>query len=376
MQSNICSHLLLVTVLSFSVFAYGQQQINPITESSHSENEGASPVILTDEQIAHAGIQVETLQLQPMQQFLYAPAEIKANGYSTYIVSPRVDSVVLTRHVSLGEHVVNGQPLVTLFSDVIAQAQARYRIDYAEWNRIRKLAKTAVSEKNISEAQTGYIASLANLKAFGLTDNDIKQLTADNSSALGEYTLQATQSGSVLNDDFQQGQRVEAGQALMILADESELWVEARLSPDAGIHLPTGSYARLEVGKRTFSSQVIQQAHTIDPLTRTRVVRLSVQNNDHQLHAGMFADVFFDISTDKPVLAVPEAALVRGSDGDWMVFVQVRLGEYASREVTPGHSNGVVRQITGIAAGTAVVVQGAFFVASEQAKSGFDPHNH
>lgn len=388
MLLNINYRHLLVVLLSVSVSIYGQEQnahnhteeqsaeSGSHIESSTPSTETGNRISLTTEQINLAGIKVETLKTQPLQQIIYAPAEIKANGYTSYIVSPRVDSVVLKRHVSLGEHVNKGQPLVTLFSEIIAQAQAEYRINFAEWNRVRQLGKSAVSEKNISEAQTGYIASLANLKAFGLSDQVIAQLSKDNSSALGEYTLEAAQSGSVLNDDFQQGQRVEAGQSLMILADETELWVEARLSPNTNVLLPSGSNARLDVGNKTFSARVIQEAHTIDSLTRTRVVRLSVLNQAHLLHPGMFGDVFFNINIDKVGLTVPETALIRGTDGDWQVFVQIRPGEFQSQEVELGQISGNRRQIKGITAGRQVVIEGAFFVASEQAKSGFDPHNH
>lgn len=335
-----------------------------------------SAIHLSTAQLALANISVTSIMPRKMNVTLYAPAELKANGYTSYLVSPRVDSVVIKRHVSLGQHVQKGQALVTLFSEVIAQAQAEYRIDFAEWNRVKSLSRTTVSEKQQSESQTRYIAALANLKAFGLTPYAIDMLVKDNSSALGEYTLEAEQSGSVLNDDFQQGQRVQAGEALMTLADESELWVEARLSPNDTIGLPVGSTALLKVGDASYQAQVIQEAHTIDPQTRTRIVRLSVENRYHRLHPGMFGDVFFSFKTENTVLAVPESALMRSDDGDWIVFVEARPGEFQAVEVERRRSLGDLREIVGVVAGVNVVTKGAFFVASEQAKSGFDPHNH
>jgi len=41
-----------------------------------------------------------------------------------------------------------------------------------------------------------------------------------------------------------------------------------------------------------------------------------------------------------------------------------------------GQPLGDHRQIIGITPNTRVVTKGAFFVASEIAKGGFDPHNH
>jgi multidrug efflux pump subunit AcrA (membrane-fusion protein) len=90
----------------------------------------------------------------------------------------------------------------------------------------------------------------------------------------------------------------------------------------------------------------------------------------------MFVDVNFQFDTQTAVIAVPETALMRGSDGDWTVFVEDHPGEFEAVEVELGQPLGNYRQIIGIAANTRVVTQGAFFVASEIAKSGFDPHGH
>lgn len=211
--------------------------------------------------------------------------------------------------------------------------------------------------------------------AYGLSEPAIAA-SGKGDNPLGEYTMIAASAGSVLSDDFSQGQRVTAGQRLMDIADESELWVEARLAPNANLALPPGTAAQVRVGNASYLAQVTQQGHTIDRTTRTRIVRLSVPNQAHQLHPGQFADVYFSFATGEPVLAVSEAALMRTSDGHWAVYVETGEGRFEQREVEVGRSLGKWREISGIAASTPVVVEGAFFVASQQAKSGFDPHAH
>lgn len=68
----------------------------------HQENEQANEVSLTEQQQQLANIKVERLVLKTHNQTLYAPGEIKANGYASYVVSPRVDSIVVKRHALLG----------------------------------------------------------------------------------------------------------------------------------------------------------------------------------------------------------------------------------------------------------------------------------
>ena len=356
-----------------------QQDSHGSSENEHEdgghdegENEGTR---MSSGQMALANIKVATLERRTMNYQVYAPGEIKANGYTSYRVSPRVDSVVLRRHVALGAHVKKGQELVTLFSETVADAQAAFNVTQAEWRRVQKMGRQAVGDRRYIAAQSESQAAYGRLLAFGLSEKAIRSLSGK-SKALGEYTLVAETAGVVLTDDFHQGQRVESGDALMELADEKELWVEARLAPTLHLKLPSGTKASVKVGNELFSAHVSQESHIIDQETRTRVVRLIVVNKSHRLHSGMFADVYFSFITEEPVLAVPEAALMRGADGDWTVFVEGESGEFKAQEVELGRSLGKWREIAGVSAGSKVVVEGAFFVASQIAKSGFDVHNH
>lgn len=333
-------------------------------------------ITFTPEQMKLANITVVSLSPKIYQRYVYAPGEVKANGYTSYILSARTESVVVKRHVMLGQHIHAGEPLVTLFSESVAQAQATYRVNYNEWLRAKKLGKGTVSESRLLTAQTDYIAALSRLKAYGLTKQAIDNVVKNNNSNLGEYTLVAQTDGAVINDDFSQGQRVAAGDAIMKIAQEDKLWVEARISPNRLLSLPKGTKATLTLGDERFGATVIQEAHTIDPITRTRIIRLEVSNQNDRLHPGMFVDVNFLFDTDTPVIAVPESALTRSADGDWVVYVESHSGEFEAVEVDIVQSLGDLRQISGLAPNSRVVIQGAFFVASQIAKGGFDPHNH
>lgn len=339
-------------------------------------DETETGVNISAEQRSNAGITTQPLFTKLMDYEIYAPAEIKANGYTSYSVSPRVDSVVLKRHVALGDHVEPGQVLVSLFSDGVAQAQSKYRLQVAEWKRVKNLGRTAVGAKRYLNAQNNFLTAQSRLIAYGLTDKAIQQLASNSITTLGEYQLTARRSGVVLSDQFQQGQRVEAGFEMIRLADETQLWVEARLSGQDSMTIPKGTTAIVSAAGNRYSATVVQEAHTIDPVTRTRVIRLSIQNTNHRLHAGMFADAFFQFKTEQPIHAVKESALMRSGDGDWIIFVKKSDGSFTSVEVELGRALGLWREIKGIEDGSEVVTQGAFFVASEQAKGGFDPHNH
>ncbi|UXD88742.1 efflux RND transporter periplasmic adaptor subunit [Thalassolituus hydrocarboniclasticus] len=358
-------------------------------QDEHNDNENS--VHLSAEQIQQAGIISRIIPAEKTDIPLRAPAEIRANGYRSFVVSPRVDSVVITRHVALGDHVQPGQPLLTLFSEGVASAQAELRSARSEWQRVKNLGKNAAGAARYNQAENTLAAARARLTAYGL--NADAELTP---ASFGEYQLTAQTAGLVLSDDFQQGQRVTAGSALMQITDETTLWAEARLPAESELHLTRDTRVMLNVAGLNISAQISHESHTIDPLTRTRIVRLTVENPDHRLHPGLFASADFYTRSENPITLVPETALVRGSDGDWQIFIESTPGEFRALEVERGRTI----RTTGRSANKAeealieisskdhaalsehpisqypIVVAGAFFIASEQAKGGFDPHNH
>ena len=242
-------------------------------EHDHQENEQAeqtNEVSLTEQQQQLANIKVERLVLKTHNQTLYAPGEIKANGYASYVVSPRVDSIVVKRHALLGQHVNKGDSLVTLFSGEVASQQTEFRLAEAEWQRVTKMTRGTLSEKQILTAKAEYEVAYSRLVAIGLSKQAITQTLTIAPEKLGEYTLFAQTSGAVLTDNFAQGQRVDSGIELMLIADESALWVAAQLSANQDRTISNGSKALLEVNGHRYQATVIQEAHTIDEQTRSR----------------------------------------------------------------------------------------------------------
>lgn len=340
-------------------------------EEQHEER-----ISLSAEKIKLAGIKVESVLPSIHINMVYAPGEVKANGYKSYIVSPRTDSVVINRHASLGDQVKQGQKLVTLFSEIMAQNQADFLIASSNWERAKKLGSDNLSERMLVEVENIYKGAYGKLVALGLTKQAIEKISQQDSSTFGKYDLIAERDGVVLQDDFVQGQHIKAGEAIMLLADENDLWIEANVAPYKELNLALESSALIDLNGTKYPANVIQEAHTINPVTRTRTVRLSASNTEHKLHSGMFVKVYFQFDSNSEVIAVPEEALIKNSDSDWKLFVEEHPNEFRAVEVTRGRSFGEYREVLGIEPGTNVVTRGAFFIASEMAKGGFDPHNH
>ena len=331
---------------------------------------------LNEAQRAMLGLQVAPVVPRPgLVRRLTVPAEITSDQYRTWVVPVRVDSQVRERRVTLGAHLEQGDAIATLFSPVMAELQSDLLAAADEWRRVSRLGQRTVGNQRYLEVRGRYQSLRARASGYGLSDGDLAALEKGKADP-GVYTLRAPDDGLVLTDAFQQGQWLTAGQSLVTLVDEQTLWAEAALPPRPGLTVPAGTPARVRVGEALVDGEVIQAGHRLDPVTRTLQVRVAVPNKDHLLHPGMFADVTLELPLPEDALVLPETALTRGPDGDWQVFIQEQPGRYRAVEVTLLEPLDDLRRVTGLAPGTRVVTEGAFFLAAEQAKAGFSVHNH
>ncbi len=343
----------------------------------HDEHEEGG-LRLSAEQMATAGIKVEALTPQPFAADIQAPGEIRLDAYASSKVVPRIAAQVITRSARLGDEVEKGQALVELSSIDMAEAQGDLLVAEREWRRVRKLGRKVVSEQRYTKAQVDRELARAKVLAYGMTAEAMKALVNSGNAerANGRFQLLAPQHGTVLQDDFVLGELVDAGRVLFEISDESTLWVEARLTPEQASQVRLGSPARVVVQGEEVSGKVIQVHHALDEATRTLGVRIAIANPDDRLHPGLFVTVHLAGSGVEQALAVPEEAVLRSPDGDWQVFVEHEPGEFEPQEVEVLRNSAGRSLIRGLPAGTRVVTAGAFFLQSEQAKSGFDIHNH
>ncbi|MEW8050740.1 MAG: efflux RND transporter periplasmic adaptor subunit [Candidatus Thiodiazotropha endolucinida] len=343
------------------------------------EREMEGGLQLSAQQRRQAGIQIETLLPQPIENEIEAPGEIRLNHYATRQVTPRIDAQIIERHARLGDSVTVGQPLVSLSSVAMSEAQATLLSAQFEWQRVRKLGRKVVSERRYQEARIAAQQARSRLLAYGMTADQIDRLAKGNQAdqTSGRFDLLAAIDGTVVHDDFVVGQMVAPGDRLFEISDESRLWVEARLDPASTYRIKEGSPARILVNDHWLKGKVSQVHHALDETTRTLSVRLTIPNPEDRLHSGQFVTVrIASGKSGETGLLLPTDAVLHSPDGDWQVFVEQEPGTFEPMEVKIIRQLGDRVVIEGIAPGTRVVTEGAFFVQSELAKSGFDVHNH
>jgi cobalt-zinc-cadmium efflux system membrane fusion protein len=381
---SLLSLTLLINSVSPAISAETSHQdhspVSGLDEHEDNNDQHQEGVVsLTAEQMTTAGIVVEPLQLQLIHSFINAPGEATFNSYKTAVISPRISAQLIEQHVVLGESVRKGQVIVTLSSVDMAEAQAKVIMTYLDWTRIKSLGKKIIAEQRYLEAQIDWELAKAKAIAYGMTQDQINSLVKSNnfSRANGRFDLVALIDGTILKEDHLIGQQIEPGQELNVITDESSMWVIANVAPDIASEISVGNKASVQWGNYSYPATVSQIYHNLDEVTRTSRIRLDVENDEDVLHSGLFVDTQIETSNQTKVLLVPESAVLRSAEGDWQVFVeQGEVGEFKGVEVKVIDTRNGKTTIEGLEVGTAVVVEGAFFVQSELSKSGFEIHNH
>ncbi|USD36165.1 efflux RND transporter periplasmic adaptor subunit [Ferrimonas sp. SCSIO 43195] len=339
----------------------------------HDEEAEEEGLHLTPAQSAIAGIEVATAVESQLNFEHPVPAQLLANPNVTSQLSLPVDARVIARHVNPGQDVAKGTPLLTLASSDIANAQGRYLLAQAEWKRVRSLGEKAISASRFQQARIDIETSLQDLLALGMTQAQIDGLNHEQ-TRLGQFELLAPHAGTVQQDNSVMQQNLPALTPLMVLANERTLWANAQVAPSQSGNVRIGQAMTLAVNGELFQATVIGRDHQLNPQTRTESIRLEVANPDHRLHAGQFATAYLGQSQRQGIV-LPDSALSRGPDGDWMVYLYDGK-EYRAQEIQVINAIEKQNLITGIPLGSQVVIKGAFFLTSEQAKSGLSIHNH
>ncbi len=344
-------------------------------KAEEDEHEQPGLVEISDQSKELFKLQVERLQFKDIAKQIIAPGEVVLNAYKTAIVALRIDGQVVKRLARMGETVVAGQALAQLSSIQMAEAQQAYILDAKEWYRVKQLGRQVVSGKRYIEASSRWQSSKARLMALGLDDKQLQRLEKQQNPD-GIFTANSPIDGLVVSDDFIEGQYIGAGGQLFMVSDERVIWVEASVSPSQAAFFKAGDIAEVEHDGERHRGTIVQISHLISESTRTQKIRIEIDNHKDDLHPGQFVQCFLSQSQTEKHLAVPERALVRTADGDWGVFVETKPLHYQQDEDELIRRQGDTMIISGLEQNTPVVIQGAFYLAAELAKSGFDPHGH
>jgi cobalt-zinc-cadmium efflux system membrane fusion protein len=310
---------------------------------------------------------------------------IEANERMTMRIGSSVTGRVMQVFAEVGDRVKAGQPLATLSSPELTNAQ----LSYLRALSASKLAERAVEraqaliaadvigsaelqkrEVELSVARAELRAANDQLRLIGLSPAAIQKLR-DTGAIASEVSITATRTGVVIERKVSQGQVAQPGDPLFTVADLSNVWVVGALPEQDANSVRLNQKVDVEVaamGAQKLSGRIVFISDTVQQDTRTVPIRTEVSNQKFELKPQMLATLTLN-GTRMKQLAIPATAVVRENDKDY-VFVQVADNRFRLTEVTLDAPSGELRPVRkGLDEGTPIVVDGSFHLNSQRKRA-------
>ena len=265
-------------------------------------------------------------------------------------MSGRIEKLFVT---FTGENVKRGQPLATIYSPELLNAQQEL-IEATKMKDIQPAILEAVRDK---------------LRLWKLTDEQIAQL--ENSGEVSPFIdVAATTSGIVISKNVNQGDYVNTGTVLFAIADLSKVWAVFDAYESDLPFLKIGDqveYTLQSLPGKTFSGKISFINPILDSSTRTAKVRVETINPGMELKPEMYANAIIK-STLKQYnneVVIPKSAILWTGKRS-IVYVKqpdTDTPAFLLREIELGPSLGdsyVV--LSGLSDGDEVVTNGAFTI--------------
>jgi Cu(I)/Ag(I) efflux system membrane fusion protein len=338
----------------------------PVYEGEDAAADDAAPggtVRVSTEKVQKLGVRVEAAALRPLGASVRAAGRVEVDERRVSMVAPRFDGYIERLHVNAtGQTVAKGQPLFDVYSPDLVATQREYVLA----TQAGQALQTGTPQSIAGIGQVAE-AALARLRNAGLSDDEIERLVRSG-EVRRTVTQRAPVSGVVTEKKALAGMRFMAGEGLFQISDLGTVWVIADLPEQDVAQVRPGAKASVTLTAypgQTFSGTVTYVYPTLKAETRTVPVRLELANPGLRLKPGMYAQVELQGGPSKPVLTVPDSALL-DTGTRRLVLVQRGEGRFEPRDVRIGQrSADWVEIVDGLKEGEAVVVAANFLIDAE-----------
>ncbi len=292
-------------------------------------------------------------------------------GINETNVVAKIPARVTGVYVKTGDRVSAGQVMFALdssdYSAGIEQAQVGRRA--AELNlatattnleRTKQLFEAgAVSKQQMEGAQTAFDSA-----EVGLAQADAAINMA--SVQLNNCSVTAPISGTVGDVSLSVGDMASPQMPAAVISDTSRLEIEFAVSESEVNYMQAGVTAEVTlkaVSDKTLPGRIASVSGVPDPMKRSYVVKVTMDNPDGVIKSGMFARVSVPTVKQTDAVCIPRSALVAKGTGT-VVFVVDEKKRAHERPVTVGIEDDTYAQITkGLKTGEVVITKGNTLVA-------------
>lgn len=327
----------------------------PVYENSAANDEyGPGVVTISPNVVNNMGVRTAEATLKSIDTTIKTVGYVQYDQDQLVHIHPRVSGWIEQLFVkAAGEPITAKQPLYTLYSPQLVNAQEEYLLALKRKNKT--LVRAAKQRLEALQLDSEFIQSLTNTKV-------VKE----------SITFYAPKSGVVSGLKIREGFYVQPGNTLMSIATLKDVWVEAEVYERDASLVKKGQSVVMTLDyhpSKQWLGFVDYVYPTLNAKTRTLRVRLKFSNQDNLLKPNMFAQVAISVDAEKQSIWLPEEAIIRTGEQSRVVLA-LEAGKFKSVEVELGRSADQQTEIvSGIEEGEKVVTSAQFLIDSESSKT-------
>lgn len=321
---------------------------------SISSGETVTNITLTERQAKDLNIQLYTVSPGDVTFSIDAPGQVFAAPERISVVSAPINGRISRIYVHEGERVEQGEPLLDLesleFANLVAdylEASAEITYQQQQVDRLRVLTEERISPQRTLEraqadllrAQTNLSASIARLRAVGISQNVIDSWNPTTSDPDARLTIYAPISGTLNRHLIELGESVNAYEELLDIIDNTEVLVRGFVSPADAPFIRAGN--RLVIsersedngdGSQSLEAEVTSVNPALDETNKSIVLNTIVETRNGWPIVGQNVRLRYSANPAGNLISIPLNA-VQYEGADATVFVQRSPQEYEKRTV-------------------------------------------
>ncbi len=303
-------------------------------------------------------VEVSTPQRGSISRTIQFTGDIDA--YQTANVYPKVSGNLENEFVNIGDYVQKGQLLAlidtTIYSQNVGQARGTYmqaeatltnaKITYERNKSL--LEQNLIAKQDLDNSETAYKVAQA--------QEDASQANYKNAvTQLSYCKIVATFAGYITRRYFDPGVYVTAstnsqGSTLFTLAEIQKVKIMVNVLEDDVQYLGTITDADVTVDaypNQVFKGRITRVSQQFDLATRTMPVEVDLDNEQHLLKPGMFANINLVLAQRTNVLVLPSQEIMKDDSGNYVytllkdntarkTYVKVGLSQDNRNEILAG----------------------------------------
>jgi RND family efflux transporter MFP subunit len=332
----------------------------------YEDEQSAGPTVKIDPTIVqNMGVRTAEVSRGPLEKTVRTVGMLEVPEPAQYDVNLKVNGWIKKLYANQeGMHVHQGEPLFDLYSPDLQVAEEELIGAVKSLKSLDPKAPDALR----SELQNLVDSAKQKLRLWDVADEDIDAVArADKAPETVPFRNPAD--GDVVDKMVVEGSAVQAGMKIMRIEGHAQLWLNAQVYEDDIPLVALGQTVEATVDGvpgKTYTGPITFIYPHLDHMTRTVMVRVTLDNPKHELSPGMYATVNIMTKAVSDAVWVPREAVIDTGTRQ-IAFVSLAQGHFEPRKVRMGvmGDDDHVQILEGLAPGETVVTSGQFLLDVE-----------